>query len=214
MSQFFKPYLRFPVIIFCVITLFVVSIATPSNPARAVGCSPYHIVNPGENLFRIGLKYGVSWVVLAQMNGIANPNRILVGQVVCLPTGAVVVTPPIVVPTAVPGTVPSGSVYYPPAGVYPFIQFDRTSAAIGETIQISGFRFPGNAVADIYITNKGFAYPATASASVNVGADGNFVVNFVVPPAVDTLPLNGAQLSVKVIARVTGFYGYNFFTRR
>jgi LysM repeat protein len=44
-----------------------------------------HTVARGENLYRIGLRYGVSWVRLAQFNNIANPNRITVGQQIRIP---------------------------------------------------------------------------------------------------------------------------------
>ncbi len=44
-----------------------------------------HIVQPGENLFRIGLMYGYSWTVLARYNGIPNPNHIVVGQAIRIP---------------------------------------------------------------------------------------------------------------------------------
>lgn len=44
-----------------------------------------HVVAAGENLYRIGLKYGISWVTLAQHNGIADANRIVVGQEIKIP---------------------------------------------------------------------------------------------------------------------------------
>jgi LysM repeat protein len=43
-----------------------------------------HTVQAGENLYRIGLEYGISWVQLAQYNGLANANVIKVGQVLKL----------------------------------------------------------------------------------------------------------------------------------
>ncbi len=33
-----------------------------------------HVVQPGENLYRIGLKYGLSWVAIAEYNGLANAD--------------------------------------------------------------------------------------------------------------------------------------------
>jgi LysM repeat protein len=45
-----------------------------------------HTVAAGENLYRIGLKYGISWRDIAQLNRI-NPHRIYVGQVLQLPGG-------------------------------------------------------------------------------------------------------------------------------
>lgn len=44
-----------------------------------------HVVQAGENLYRIGLQYGVSWTVLAEYNNIANPNRVEVGQQIRIP---------------------------------------------------------------------------------------------------------------------------------
>ena len=44
-----------------------------------------HTVAAGENLYRIGLKYGVSWVAIANANNLANPNILTVGQVLTLP---------------------------------------------------------------------------------------------------------------------------------
>jgi LysM repeat protein len=46
-----------------------------------------HTVAPGENLFRIGLIYGLSWVPLAVYNDIPNPNLIYTGQVIRIPGG-------------------------------------------------------------------------------------------------------------------------------
>lgn len=45
----------------------------------------YHVVQPGENLYRIGKAYGVDYRDLARRNGIADPARIEVGQKVFIP---------------------------------------------------------------------------------------------------------------------------------
>lgn len=44
-----------------------------------------HTVAAGENLYRIGLRYGISWVAIANENNLANPNILTVGQVLQLP---------------------------------------------------------------------------------------------------------------------------------
>jgi len=46
-----------------------------------------HTVAAGENLYRIGLKYGISWAAIANANNLANPNILSVGQVLNLPGG-------------------------------------------------------------------------------------------------------------------------------
>ncbi len=44
-----------------------------------------HVVQAGENLFRIALKYNYSQYYLAKYNGISNPALIYVGQVIRIP---------------------------------------------------------------------------------------------------------------------------------
>lgn len=57
--------------------------ATPSPPSTGV-----YVVKPGDNLYRIGLAFGVSWVEIAEANGIVNPNQIYPGQELKIPSSA------------------------------------------------------------------------------------------------------------------------------
>lgn len=52
-----------------------------------------HTVQAGENLYRIGLQYGLSWVVIAEYNGIVDPNSITVGQELRIPPQTQTPTP-------------------------------------------------------------------------------------------------------------------------
>lgn len=47
-------------------------------------CTQTHVVQRGENLFRIGLRYNLTWTTLATMNGITHPGRIYAGQTLCV----------------------------------------------------------------------------------------------------------------------------------
>lgn len=49
--------------------------------------SQRHVVQPGETLFRIALKYGLSVDALARANGITNTALVYVGQVLVIPSG-------------------------------------------------------------------------------------------------------------------------------
>lgn len=49
---------------------------SPGNP----GSGSHHIVKPGDTLYSIAKKYGVTWQKLMQWNDIANPHRIYPGQ--------------------------------------------------------------------------------------------------------------------------------------
>lgn len=56
-----------------------------------------HVVAPGENLFRISLRYNVSMWAIAAANGIYNLNYIYAGQRLIIPaygTGGPIVQPP------------------------------------------------------------------------------------------------------------------------
>ena len=60
----------------------------PAAEATAVPTSTEertHVVQAGENLFRIGLQYGFTVDELASYNNIANPNVLDVGQVIKIP---------------------------------------------------------------------------------------------------------------------------------
>jgi len=48
-----------------------------------------HVVQRGENLFRIALNYGLTTEEVAQVNGITDPTSILVGQRLIIPVGGV-----------------------------------------------------------------------------------------------------------------------------
>jgi len=54
----------------------------PSEPTPGVRT---YTVQPGDNLFRIALRYNMSHIYLAQYNGISDPSTIYVGQVLRIP---------------------------------------------------------------------------------------------------------------------------------
>ncbi len=64
------------------------SAVTPAPAPAPVPQPSYyrtHVVQPGENLFRIALNYGVNMYAVAQLNGITNLTLIYVGQVLLIP---------------------------------------------------------------------------------------------------------------------------------
>jgi LysM repeat protein len=58
-----------------------------SAPTADWGGKCRYVVHRGENLFRIGVRHGVSWWYLAQINGLHNPNYIWAGMVLTVPCG-------------------------------------------------------------------------------------------------------------------------------
>lgn len=69
-----------------------------SAPAPKIGNQPaqeqVHVVQPGQNLFRIALQYGYDVETVARYNGIRNPEMIFVGQEIRIPASGSVVAPP------------------------------------------------------------------------------------------------------------------------
>ena len=55
----------------------------PQTPPSSGGKT--YVVQPGDNLFRIALKYNYDQYYLARYNGISNPAMIYVGQVIRIP---------------------------------------------------------------------------------------------------------------------------------
>jgi peptidoglycan/LPS O-acetylase OafA/YrhL/LysM repeat protein len=55
------------------------------QPTPAVADQIIHVVTPGENLFRIGLQYGVTFEAIASANNILDPSHISAGQRLVVP---------------------------------------------------------------------------------------------------------------------------------
>lgn len=47
-------------------------------------CNQYYTIQWGDTLSRIGWYFGVSWVYLANLNQISNPNLIYAGNTLCI----------------------------------------------------------------------------------------------------------------------------------
>ena len=64
----------------------VLIIPSPGSqpPGPSAGETTY-VVQPGDNLFRIALRYNMSHLYLAQYNGISDPGLIYVGQALRIP---------------------------------------------------------------------------------------------------------------------------------
>jgi len=61
-----------------VISATAIPAATETQPTT-------YIVRPGDNLYRISLRFGVSMLALSEANGILNVNRLFAGQVLIIP---------------------------------------------------------------------------------------------------------------------------------
>ena len=67
---------------------------TPTTPPGTPGAPIVHVVQRGENLFRIALRYNTTVEAIAAANGIRNPQFIYVGQKLTIPQGGGTTPPP------------------------------------------------------------------------------------------------------------------------
>ena len=81
-------------------TFTPVPVQATEVPATTTG-ETTHVVQPGENMFRIALKYGTTVEEISAANGIANPAMVYVGQELKVPSSSGSVTAP---PPATGGT--------------------------------------------------------------------------------------------------------------
>ena len=72
-----------PALIYVGQALVIPSSGSQPSPPTTDGTT--YVVQRGDNLFRIALRYNMNYLYLAQYNGIANPSRIRVGQVLRIP---------------------------------------------------------------------------------------------------------------------------------
>lgn len=72
-----------------VLSLITGILALPVQASAQSGCSEFYTVQRGDNLYRIALRYGTSVAALSSLNGIANPNWIYWGMVLCVRSGPV-----------------------------------------------------------------------------------------------------------------------------
>jgi len=61
------------------------TIPTTSVPAAPANVGATHVVQAGENLYRISLQYGTTVQALVELNGLYNPGHIVAGQTLVIP---------------------------------------------------------------------------------------------------------------------------------
>jgi LysM repeat protein len=188
--------------------------------ASQSSCPAYHTVQSGENLFRIGLKYGLSWTALASANGLANPNAISVGQVLCIPavlpaatlgptkTAAPTLTPTkTATPTATGTGVGGGAGPTATATPQPIVPtFFITGVVKDATVSISGINFPANRSFEVLMG----AYGTLGVGGIKVGTQnsgtGSFTATYSIPASLK----GSAQIAVR-LQSTDGYFSYNWF---
>jgi len=82
------------VIVLILSVLLVPAVSAGGTCPTGGGCRAYYRVRAGDTLTKIAYRYGTSVAALQQCNGIWNPDRIYVGQTLCICGGYQACPPP------------------------------------------------------------------------------------------------------------------------
>jgi len=197
--------LRLVILPILVIALLV-AFAPTHQAAAQTGCTRTHVVQSGQNLFRVGLLYNVQWTVLAQWNGITNPNYVYAGQTLCVSgpvvpsTGGPIIPPPV----SGPVTVYPGNPFGPTTE--PRIYFP--SVTLGQKFELRGYNYPRNTQVTIALTSLGGLYYVPYF-TATTDASGQFYVLVNLPA--EFVTAGGVAVEART---ASGYYGRNWFYNR
>lgn len=156
--------------------------------AQAVECETYHRVRRGETLYRIGVRYGVSWPEIAEANDLRNPNRIFAGQYLCIPGEAEE-------PEERPGRIPT---------------FVIASVDRNQTVTIQAADFPADTTFVVRMGRYGtLGVRGIAVATFDSEEGGSFLATFQIPEE-----LKGRNRIAIRLESTRGYYSYNWFYNR
>ncbi len=166
--------------------------ATNAITATAT-CTTTYTVKGGDNLYRIGLSYGVNWTEIATANSLANPGLIFPGQKLCIPAvAAPVMTPTAPVTTTAPGGIPT---------------IDITAVVSDKTVTLTAAGFPANQKVDVRMGKNGtLGQGGTLVTTVDSG-NGSFTGTYTIPAE-----LKGqAVVAIRLESHWGGYYSYSWF---
>ena len=165
-------------------SLVIASLGVAVQPAQAASCTRYHTVQRGETLYKIGVRYGVTWRYLAAINNLSNPNRIYAGQRLCVATSATQPKPK-VIPT-----------------------FSITGVARDTRVTIRTANFPANDSFNVLMGAYGTAGVGGIKVdTIRSGQGGSFSDTFSIPAA-----LRGARrIAIRLESPTSGYFAYNWF---
>jgi LysM repeat protein len=192
---------------FFAVLLAVSLLTAPFAGSVAAACAPgqtTYVVKTGDNLYRIGLAFGVAWPTIAAANGIVSANLIYIGQTLCIPP-KVAGAP---APTAIPATAPTPAPTVVPGPIYAgYPSFAIVSVVKGQNVTIRASNFPPNMSFDVLMGAYGtLGLGGSKVQTIHSGAGGVFTATYSLPAAYS----NTAQIAIR-LQSATGYYAFNWF---
>ena len=162
---------------------------TPSSTYSS--CQTHHTVRWGENLFRIGLQYNLTWTPIANANNLSNPNLIYTGQVLCIPSTASYTTSYT--------TSSRRTAQIPTIAILSVVRNKRV------TIQTENY--PANTTFSVTMGRYGTkGVGEIVVATTESGSGGSFTATYQIPYA-----LRGHDRIAIRLQGASGYYSYNWF---
>ncbi len=204
LTHFSRPNRMF--LIALIVALSLGLFALPMASASAATCGQSYTVQPGDNLYRIGLKFGVAWPRLAEANNLANPRLIFPGQVLCLPeVGA---TPAPTTTPAPTSQAPSTATSTPQTGTIPAITI--VSVTPGLTVTIQTANFPSHQTFDVRMGKNGtLGVNGTLVTTQDSGQGGSFTATYAIPASLK----NERVIAIRLESS-SGYYSYGWFSNQ
>jgi len=187
------------------IALTLCLLLAAQSRASAADCAVQHTVKAGENLFRIGLKYGVSWRIIAQANNLANPNLISIGQVLCIPNAAATPTPSATAtPSGTSTPAPATATPVPYTGKVPMIRI--AGVVRDQTVTLQAWDFPPGQTFDVLMGAMGTRGVNGTKAATQDSGSGSFTATYSIPAVLR----GSSQISIR-LQSAFGYYSFNWF---
>jgi len=158
------------------------------QPSTKPVCAAHHTVRGGETLYRIGLRYNLTWKPIDQANNLVDPNRIFAGQVLCIPS----TTPPSTNPPPSSSSIPT---------------FVITGVTRNKQVSIKTNNFPPHQ--DFRVTMGSFGTKGIGGievAETYSGAGGSLAASYSIPRA-----LRGLDRIAIRLESSSGYFSYNWF---
>jgi LysM repeat protein len=188
--------------------LALVWLAAAFVPASAVTCSTQYTVVPGDNLFRIGVMFGIAWPQIAAANNLSNPSLIFPGQVLCIPSSVAATPGPTSTPapTSTAGPTPTTA---PVPTVVPFVvpTFSIVSVVQNTSVTIQTANFPPNQTFVVTMGPfGGLGVGGVVVTTTDSGAGGTFTATYAIPSQ-----LAGVTPIAIRLQSASGFFSFNWF---
>jgi hypothetical protein len=170
------------------------ALAPAAAVTTTVACTTAYVVQSGDTLWRIGLKYNVDWPQIAAKNSLANPSLIFAGQSLCL--SELGTAPVTTTTTTADAAAPSG---------IPTIEV--VSVAADKSVTLKASNFPAGKQVEVRMGKNGTLGAGGALVTTVDAGTGVFTGTYTIPAE-----LKGQSvIAIRLESRWGGYYSYNWF---